>query len=1263
MYFVSEDELAALRNSGQFDGHWYLEQYPDVSMLGMDPATHYLWIGKQLGRAPRADVAAETSSIEPMSGVSRANNRNQVTDYSNGARNIELEIPKDSGMTINRDDRGWRQEKKRRWHERSAFAAVIEKYSMRGKSRMKREYDLIESSGLFDPEYYLTSNPDVAAEAADPLRHYLEHGWREARNPNPLFDTQWYLDASPDVLESGINPLLHYLRFGGFCGRDPGPKFDSSWYLAEYPDVEREGTNPLAHFLQHGQFEGRLPVRPGSTAVGMVGAYERWVEVNKLSDRDIIELRAKLAAKSAKLPKISVVTPVYNTSRVLLEELIDSVRAQQYENWELCLVNDASPSSHVVPLLDGFEKSDERIRVAHLASNGGISVATNAAVAMASGDVVVFLDHDDLLTCDCLAELAIYYADHPDADIVYSDDDKIDLKGRRYAPQFKPDWSPTLLLSWMYMGHVFSVRRELFEALGGFRPQFDGSQDYDFALRAAEVAGHVGHIPKILYHWRAVEGSTAMGGDAKPDSMHRGRAAVEEALKRRGMEGALAVHPDWAALGNVGIYDLVFPHEGPSVTIIIPTKNNVSLLRNCLESLKKTLYRNYSVLILDNESCDNETIEYLRSINESDGVRVVRIASPSSGFSFANLNNEGAKLSSSDYILFLNNDTEVISPNWLSQMVGYAKIDGVGAVGARLYFADGTIQHAGIVHGYHEGLVGHAFRGLQPHEWGYLGFVRSSREYSGVTAACLLTPRALFEELGGFDEQNFAVAYNDVDYCYRLVKSGRSCVYCASAELWHYEGKSRGYEDDPTERANLRRLYGDWVDPWYNPNLSLENERFEIEPARPETSSDKPIRLVAVSHNLNREGAPIVLMDQIIALSRSGAIDPLVLSPTDGPLRALYETAGIPVMVAEAVMRGVKDADTQFVALSGIGTLFGAFRAEVVLANTLQTYWAIKAAKMANVPSIWAQHESEPWETYFDYLPPDMRPAAYEAFAEAYRVLYVAEATRRAWKPVETRGNFKVIRHGIAQEELASNKDRWTRQAARKALNVPEDAQVLSVVGTLCRRKGQLDLIQAYNKLPAELREKTYVFLAGALAESDYVEELRAAVGHTENIVLAGHTDDPFLYYAASDISICTSRVESAPRVIVEAMACGLPIITTPVFGIPELVRNNVNALFYQVGDANVLAELIQKMLGDDLLRFKLGANGPKVLAGQPGFKEMVEQYTCVIRQAVNLYGGRMTSDERLNRFTANAVVPAANLSENETVIASTAILRDAARW
>ncbi|MFT9014758.1 MAG: glycosyltransferase [Acetobacter sp.] len=957
-----------------------------------------------------------------------------------------------------------------------------------------------------------------------------------------------------------------------------------------------------------------------------VSAYEAWLGVNRISNIAVTNIRDLLDERVGCTPRISLITPIYNTDPDLFDELLESVLLQIYDNWELCLVDDCSSAPHIATMLERARDRDPRIKITRLKRNGGISIATNAGVEMASGEIIAFLDHDDLITPDCLAELAIYYADHPDADIVYSDDDKIDMNGHRYAPQFKPDWAPVLLLSFMYISHIFSVRRSLFVDLGGFRKSFDGSQDYDFALRAAEKARHVGHIPKILYHWRAAPGSTAVSADSKPASIEAGRRAVEEAMERRGYSDVRVIHPAWAAEARCGIFGLIFPDDGPSVTIVIPTKNQVDFLRTCINSLKKTTYRNYDILIVDNESDEPEAIAYLESLVLFPSIRVVQIPSPDGGFNFANLNNRAVQeYCASEYILFLNNDTKVISPGWLSQMVGYGQIPGVGAVGARLYFEDNTIQHAGVVHGYHEGLVGHAFRNIPRHEWGYMGFVRTSREYSAVTAACLLTSRSLFEELGGFDELNFPVSYNDVDFCYRVVISSRSCIYCATAELFHFESKTRGYKYNPQERINFRRIYGNWYDRWYNPNLSLENERFEPEAICLQSRRRSSVNVVMVTHNLNYEGAPSVLMDLTIGLVKRGEVHAKVLSLRDGPLRELYEAEGIAVhILPQSPLHDVYDGASLARSCERHGALLREIGAEVVVVNTLQNFWAVLTAAYVGLPSIWCQHESEGWESYFDYLPEAIRSYAYDAFSKAYRVLYVADATRRAWQKLDSQRTFKLVRHGIPPLHLEEMVSQWDRKRARNSLHLEDAEVVIVVVGTLCARKSQLDIVEAFSWLDTETQKKIRIYLVGANGEADYVEVITNRIKSlppyaAERIILTGPTSDPFKYYMAADIAVCTSFVESAPRVIVEAMACGLPIITTPVFGIPEQVYENVNALFYSPGDVERLAILISYLVEDEALRSQLAMKSRAVLDSQPGFAEMVEEYGKIIHQAAVL--------------------------------------------
>jgi O-antigen biosynthesis protein len=835
-----------------------------------------------------------------------------------------------------------------------------------------------DPSPLFAGSWYLEQYPDVRAVGMNPLVHFLRYGAREGRNPSPLFETEWYCARYPDVRASGINPLVHYVKHGAAEGRDPGPCFDTTWYLAEHPDVKALGFNPLAHYLEYGRVEGRRPNptgrRPPFSHAGMprwqtdvvppqpIDRYAAWLACNEFREPARRRLRSELVSRGECLPLISVVMPVYNTPRHLLDQAIGSVVDQVYEGWELCIADDASSVPEVAECLKRWAAADKRIHVVRRDRNGGIGAATNSAAAVARGEFLSFLDHDDLLSPDALAEVAIHAADHADADIIYSDDDKIDMNGRRYGPQFKPDWSPVLLLSYMYPCHLLVIRRSLFEAVDGIREGFDGSQDYDLMLRASERARQVGHIPRVLYHWRAAPDSTASSGETKPHSFVAGERAVADAFARRGLDAVIG-QPDWAKAGKVGMFAATFPDDGPRVSILIPTRNRLDLLRACLDSLAATTYRNYEVLIIDNESDDPATLAFLSHCVH----RVLRVASAGGKFSFAHLNNEAVRAVTSEFVLFLNNDTEVIVGRWLSQMMGYARLPGVGAVGAKLRYRDGTVQHAGIVHGYHDGLAGHAFKNMPVDDWGYLGYMRVARECSGVTASCTVTPRALFLELGGLDETEFAVAYNDVDYCNRLGDRGYCSIVCPDAELIHHEGSSRGFDDNPDEVAAFRRRYGRRPEPYFSPNLSLDDEHFEIRPYRRPRSNDV-VRAIAVTHNLNREGAPYNQLEMIVEMYRRGLIDPIVLSPHEGPLRADYERAGIAVTVLTPPDIGGKAEFEKSIA--ELGRTFRAFEPEVIYANTLQTFWVIAAAETVGIPTLWNVHESEAWQTYFDFLRP-----------------------------------------------------------------------------------------------------------------------------------------------------------------------------------------------------------------------------------------------------------------------------------------------------
>ncbi|MEG4577666.1 glycosyltransferase [Microcoleus sp. N3A4] len=977
-----------------------------------------------------------------------------------------------------------------------------------------------------------------------------------------------------------------------------------------------------------------------------IDRYDAWLEVNQWNDRARDYLISRLNSCREPLPKISVVMPVYNPQIDFLESAINSVINQVYPNWELCIADDCSTDFTVAETLKNWVQKDDRIRITFRTENGNISAATNSAAALVTGDILLFLDNDDELTPDALGEVALYFAAHPATDFLYSDDDKIDTKSHRFAPQFKPEWSPELLLSYMYLGHLCAVRKHIFEQTGGLRLGFEGSQDYDFALRATEISRHVAHLPLVLYHWRTAPGSTAISGAAKPASFAAGQKAIQDALNRRKISGNVAQHA-WAIKENLGIFAQNFPDNGPSVTVIIPTKNQLKLLKACLDSLETTTYKNYQVAVIDNESDDPKTLEYLKQLT----CQVLRIKNPGGKFSFAAINNRAAEQVDSEYVLFLNNDTEVINPRWLSQMVGYAQIPAVGAVGARLLYPDGRIQHAGVIHGLHHGLAGHAFKLMNKDNRGYLSQAMVTRNYSAVTAACTITPRQLFLELGGFDEENFAVAYNDADYGYRLLENGYRCVYCPDAELLHKEGTSRGFTDNPQEVAAFRRKYAGKNDSFYSPHLSLEDEYFHIQPRRVFMKEEKRrkkeegrgkkeegytlevsdsgllvaeaenlihrVKVLMCSNSLDFTGAPLHQYEIAVKLAAEGAIEPIVLCVTDGPLRQAYEQQGIEVIVRDNPLEHIYQRDAYNEAIRSFSTEIASLKVDAIYANTLENFFVVDAARLIGIPAVWNVHESEPWQTYFNRFGSEIAARALECFRFPYKVIFVADATRDRYLPLNSHHNFTVIHNGLDLSKLENSEN---SELARKSLGVAAEDVVILLLGTVCERKGQQDLVKALSLLPDKWHNKIRCFIVGD-RPSIYSNKLAELVGELpeelrQRVTVVPETGETGKYYKAADIFVCTSRVESFPRVILEAMACDLPIVTSPVFGIKEQVRPGINGLFYTPDRPDELVAALISLLEDKSLRQQLAGNAKYVLDSLNTFEEMTQAYAEIFWEA-----------------------------------------------
>jgi glycosyltransferase involved in cell wall biosynthesis len=943
--------------------------------------------------------------------------------------------------------------------------------------------------------------------------------------------------------------------------------------------------------------------------------YESWLEVNQWNTRREKLLKSELA-KLKRPPLFSIVMPLYNPPLNFLGNAIDSVQNQVYQNWELCIGEDCSTNFEIRPFLENRMEKEARIKVIFRNENGNISEATNSAAKLAKGDFLVFMDHDDELTPDALAEIVLFVTQNPEVDVLYSDDDKINLAGSRINPQFKPDWSPELLLSFMYFSHIFCVRRELYKQVGGLRSVCDGSQDHDLALRVTEIARRIGHIPKILYHWRVRPGSTALSGNEKQHTFRAAQIALQDAVKRRKIN-AEVYRPEWAVRSGCGFYALAFQNKGPEVAIIIPTHNQFELLKRCIKSLEKTIYQNYRIYIIDNDSDDPGTIEYLNGMKHV----VSRIPKPGGRFDFSFINNEAVKKTHEEYILFLNNATEVIKPAWLSQMMGYIQFEGVGVVGARLLFPDHRVQHAGVLLNMCNGLPVPAFKLLPDHDAGHMGFAKVTRNCAAVTAACMLTSRKVFSEVGGFDNSNFRDAYQDVDFCLKTRDKGYRIVYCADAELYHRESASvdRTTGNDPAEEAEFIKKYRNQIDPYYNPNFERISETFKIAARCLPPKNQQPLKTVMVTHNLNYEGAPQIQMDLAIRFKKMGIIQPVIVSPSDGPLRNLYENNRIPVEIIGPVF-GPAIKNDYAVWLEGIASNFEKFRPDIIHANTILNFWAVEAANKLNVPSIWSIHESEEPFSQLSQLGTEALRNARRCLHYPYQVVFVAQSTKNLFSHLERHHNFYLINAILNKERFRERCGHIDRNDARKSLGLSENDIFIIIIGTVCERKGQIDLVKAISAMPTKSLKQCRFAIVGD-RDSGYSRIMHRLAKklpevRRRQLQIIQETGAVGIYYSAADIFVCASRLESFPLVIQEAMFFQLPIITTSIFGISEQVRDGVSALFYPPGDIEKLIRHIEKLVNDHDLRKSLGQKAGIELNRLISFEHMADQYEQLFQEA-----------------------------------------------
>lgn len=799
----NKDELLT-----HFDEQWYLQTYRDVSQTGLPAREHFKRYGRLLGRKPCADWAISTQgpaasavhlpwialnqlSVDPerMHGwTSEGNDPYFILDLEHLSQthkgwyqfNLTLDCSGKQGLAKFYLDTG------KGFNEFETVTLPYKKAVTASRlfyldsSLVALRFDPLEQEGAFSvSQFEITAISESQIEPALLARIQQEH--------------QSYRDMELTKIKESISSE------SGSLLMDRMVSLYNETFSFTLPSVD----------------------------------YEEWIEtVETPSLPDKAEVAAILATMAAP-PVISVVMPVYNPAEIYLRACLDSVIAQSYPHWELCIADDKSPKEHVQRVLREYETKEPRIHVVYRQQNGHISAASNSALEIAKGDFVALLDHDDALPEHALLFMAQAISAQPETQILYSDEDKLNGRGERFDPHFKSDWNPDLFFSQNYVSHLGVYRRNLLQQIGGFRLGVEGSQDQDLLLRCLPhvQADQIVHIPRVLYHWRTIEGSTALASGEKSYTTDAGIKALRDyfATQQPGVEVDAGLVP------NTYRVRYPIPEPAPLVSLLIPTRDRRSLTETAVRSiLEKSIYTNFEILILDNGSVEAETLKFFREIQLED--RRVKVLAYDFPFNYSAINNFGARHAKGSVIGLVNNDVEVINPEWLTEMVSQCLRPEIGCVGAKLYYSNDTVQHGGVILGI-GGVGGHSHKHFPRQHPGYFSRLVLPQSLSAVTAACLLIRKEIFDLVSGLDEENLKVAFNDVDFCLKVRKAGYRNLWTPYAELYHYESISRGAEDSPEKIARFAQevnyMKAKWgselkCDPFYNKNLTHTHESFSL---------------------------------------------------------------------------------------------------------------------------------------------------------------------------------------------------------------------------------------------------------------------------------------------------------------------------------------------------------------------------------------------------------------------------------------------------
>ena len=931
--------------------------------------------------------------------------------------------------------------------------------------------------------------------------------------------------------------------------------------------------------------------------------YAEWITKHEPTDDDLQKQRRESSAWD-RPPKISLLIPLLDPCAKFLNELFASIVAQTYENWEVCVVDGGSKKRETIESLRRWTKRDARIRVQRFEVNLGISENTNEALRMATGDFVALVDHDDTLASFALYELASAIWRRPAADMFYSDEDRLRESGERAKPFFKPEWSPELLYSFMYVGHLSAYRRELAVALGGFRKEFDLSQDYDFALRATERVREIVHIPRVLYHWREHVASGASGG--KPEARRTNIAALVDAVKRRGLDAEVLEYPTANRLR-------MRLQKAVRVSVIIPTDSS-TWAEKCARDLPAgSDYPNAEFIIVTN----TELIEQLRALAGPirSQVRFVAFDAP---FNFSAKCNAGAQAASGERLIFLNDDVEAGQRDWIENVIEPLENEEVGAVAPKLLYPTGRIQHAGLVTGV-RGLVGTALHQWPGDSTDYTNFAQSMRTVSALSGACLAMRRPDFFGVGGFDEVNTPIAHSDLDLCFKVREAGMRCVYTPFATMTHHGHMSIGPKQqipkaqiaDKSSIFLLRR----WAaftchDPYYTNNMRDWLYRDSPEPVRLFARRNSDIRnsgrdLLLVSHDLSLSGAPIIMSHLAKWCKRHGTFV-VVMSPVDGPLREVLVEEDIPLIVDSLLATGY-EAFTKFGSHLPVRSHRSFIRFardfDCIVANTIFAAPLIRDVRTGGIPHVWWIHEglvgSHFLKTY-SVLP--------LVVGLAELIITPDKSSRRIYQAFARRP-IRVLPYGIPDIAQGNATGRQRRVGPLRFL----------LLGTIEHRKGQQTLLEALRYLPRDVFDGSEFLIVGrphdaklaatirAVAETSSHLHFRETVAHNDALALIQETD----------VMLCASSDETGPLTLIEAMALGKAILSTKVGVVGENLIAEEEALFVESGDPVALAAAIQRLVRDPKLLDKLATNARNAYNQHFGLDRFGKGFLAVLEEAI----------------------------------------------